>query len=47
VDPFVGTGSILLAASTFGAITFGMDLDYRVLHGISVGRINKASSYFK
>ena len=30
-DPFVGTGSILVAASHFGAHTFGADIDIRVV----------------
>ncbi|KAH7288295.1 hypothetical protein KP509_31G020800 [Ceratopteris richardii] len=30
-DPFVGTGSILVAASHFGAITMGEDIDLRVV----------------
>lgn len=33
-DPFVGTGSILIAASEVGAITLGTDIDIRVIkHG--------------
>ncbi len=30
-DPFAGTGSILVAAAHFGAITLGADIDIRVL----------------
>lgn len=30
-DPYCGTGSILLAASKFGAHVFGADIDMRVL----------------
>lgn len=30
-DPFVGTGSILVAASHHGAHTFGTDIDYKIL----------------
>jgi tRNA (guanine10-N2)-methyltransferase len=30
-DPFAGTGSILLAAAFWGALTMGMDIDMRVL----------------
>ncbi|KAL8061049.1 hypothetical protein ABFX02_02G063500 [Erythranthe guttata] len=30
-DPFVGTGSILVAASHFGAMTMGADIDIRVV----------------
>lgn len=32
-DPFVGTGSILIGASHFGAFCFGTDIDIRVLNG--------------
>ena len=30
-DPFVGTGSILVAASHYGAHTFGADIDIRIV----------------
>lgn len=30
-DPFVGTGSILVAAAHFGAHTMGADIDIRVV----------------
>ena len=30
-DPFVGTGSILVAAAHLGAITLGADIDIRVI----------------
>ena len=33
LDPFVGTGSILVACSNFGAHCFGTDIDVRVLRG--------------
>lgn len=32
-DPFVGTGSFLLAAAHFGALTFGSDIDPRSFRG--------------
>ena len=32
-DPFVGTASLLIAASHFGAICIGGDIDIRVLRG--------------
>ncbi|XP_011634259.1 tRNA (guanine(10)-N2)-methyltransferase homolog [Pogonomyrmex barbatus] len=32
-DPFVGTGSLLIAASHFGGYTFGTDIDFLMLHG--------------
>lgn len=33
LDPFVGTGSLLVAAAYFGAYVFGNDLDYLTIHG--------------
>ena len=30
-DPFVGTGSILVAAAHFGAHTLGADIDIRIV----------------
>ena len=38
LDPFVGTGSILVAAQHFGALCFGSDIDMRVLKGLKVGK---------
>ena len=32
-DPFVGTGSLLVAAAHFGAFTLGADIDKTLLHG--------------
>jgi tRNA G10 N-methylase Trm11 len=32
-DPFVGTGSLLVSASHFGAYTLGGDIDKTLLHG--------------
>nr|XP_045594401.1 tRNA (guanine(10)-N2)-methyltransferase homolog isoform X1 [Procambarus clarkii]XP_045594402.1 tRNA (guanine(10)-N2)-methyltransferase homolog isoform X1 [Procambarus clarkii]XP_045594403.1 tRNA (guanine(10)-N2)-methyltransferase homolog isoform X1 [Procambarus clarkii] len=32
VDPFVGTGSILVSAAHFGAYVWGWDIDYLTLH---------------
>ncbi|XP_053993478.1 tRNA (guanine(10)-N2)-methyltransferase homolog isoform X3 [Hylaeus volcanicus] len=40
LDPFCGTGSLLLAASHFGALTLGGDIDSRVLKGWGVSRFN-------
>lgn len=37
-DPFVGSASTLISAAHFGAVTFGSDLDLRVILGSSVGR---------
>ncbi|XP_076177877.1 tRNA (guanine(10)-N(2))-methyltransferase TRMT11 isoform X2 [Ptiloglossa arizonensis] len=33
LDPFVGTGSLLVAASHFGGYTIGTDIDFLMLHG--------------
>lgn len=33
MDPFVGTGSLLVAAACFGAYVIGTDIDYLMLHG--------------
>ncbi|XP_062320665.1 tRNA (guanine(10)-N2)-methyltransferase homolog isoform X1 [Osmerus eperlanus] len=33
-DPFVGTGSLLVACSQFGAYVCGTDIDYNTIHGI-------------
>ena len=32
-DPFVGTGSVLVAAAYLGAVTLGADIDIRILRG--------------
>ncbi|XP_056142671.1 tRNA (guanine(10)-N2)-methyltransferase homolog [Lampris incognitus] len=32
-DPFVGTGSLLVACSHYGAYVFGTDIDYNTIHG--------------
>lgn len=40
-DPFVGTGSILIACSEVGGYCFGSDIDMRVLKGFKVGRKSK------
>ncbi|XP_076136381.1 tRNA (guanine(10)-N(2))-methyltransferase TRMT11 isoform X1 [Alosa pseudoharengus] len=32
-DPFVGTGSLLVACSQFGAYVCGTDIDYNTIHG--------------
>uniref|UniRef100_A0A3P8VNX0 tRNA (guanine(10)-N(2))-methyltransferase TRMT11 n=1 Tax=Cynoglossus semilaevis TaxID=244447 RepID=A0A3P8VNX0_CYNSE len=32
-DPFVGTGSLLVACSHFGAYVCGIDIDYNIIHG--------------
>ncbi|KAF8786357.1 tRNA (guanine(10)-N2)-methyltransferase like protein [Argiope bruennichi] len=33
LDPFVGTGGLLIAAAHFGGYVFGTDIDYLMLHG--------------
>ncbi|KAJ9574351.1 hypothetical protein L9F63_026003, partial [Diploptera punctata] len=33
LDPFVGTGSLLVAASHFGGYVLGSDIDFLMLHG--------------
>lgn len=33
MDPFVGTGSLLVAAAQFGAYVVGVDIDFLMLHG--------------
>ena len=42
IDPFVGTGSLLIPPSIYNAICFGCDLDVRVLRGYSVGYTRKS-----
>ena len=41
LDPFAGTGSILIACSALKGLCFGSDIDLRVLQGYSVGRKNE------
>jgi tRNA (guanine10-N2)-methyltransferase len=33
IDPFVGTGSLLVAAALMGGFVFGTDIDFLMLHG--------------
>lgn len=33
LDPFAGTGSLLVAAAQFGGYVYGTDIDYLMLHG--------------
>ena len=37
-DCFVGTGSLLVAATSHGGYCFGSDIDYRVLQGLKKGK---------
>lgn len=46
LDPFVGTGGLLIPPASQGSNVFGCDLDMRVLNGYAVGRINKRSPYY-
>ena len=46
-DPFVGSGSIALACSHFGACVLGSDLDQRVLRGYAVGRMTNNEQVLK
>jgi len=32
LDPFVGTGSLLVAASLVGGYVFGTDINYQMIH---------------
>lgn len=35
LDPFVGSGSILVGAADMGALVFGSDIDYKLIYGLS------------
>jgi tRNA (guanine10-N2)-methyltransferase len=35
LDPFVGSGSLLVAAAKFGSLVIGGDIDYKLLYGLS------------
>ena len=35
LDPFVGSGSLLIPPSMFGAFTIGTDIDFMMIHGRS------------
>ena len=37
LDPYAGTGSILVAAAQYGARVMGADIDVRVIRGEKVG----------
>ena len=39
-DPFSGSASTLISSAHFGALTFGSDIDHRVINGTAVGRQN-------
>ena len=40
-DPFVGTGSILVAAAHLGAVTLGADIDIRSLRDGKIDALGK------
>uniref|UniRef100_A0A7N6A6Z0 tRNA (guanine(10)-N(2))-methyltransferase TRMT11 n=1 Tax=Anabas testudineus TaxID=64144 RepID=A0A7N6A6Z0_ANATE len=44
-DPFVGTGSLLVACSHFGAYVCGTDIDYNTIHG--KGRSSRKSQKWR
>ncbi|GAA5990901.1 hypothetical protein JCM11641_002876 [Rhodosporidiobolus odoratus] len=44
-DPFVGTGSMLLTAAGFGALTFGSDIDGRQIRGKKTSIRHSAEQY--
>ncbi|KAK4056504.1 hypothetical protein OIO90_002351 [Microbotryomycetes sp. JL221] len=44
-DPFAGTGSMLLTAAAFGAMTFGSDIDGRQMRGKKTGIKDSAQQY--
>ncbi|GEM08499.1 RNA methylase [Rhodotorula toruloides] len=44
-DPFVGTGSMLLTAAAFGAMTFGSDIDGRQIRGKKTSIRHSAEQY--
>lgn len=46
LDPFTGSGSLLIAASIRGAHCTGIDLDGRILTGTGVGKLNYKSSFY-
>ncbi|CDR49595.1 RHTO0S28e01288g1_1 [Rhodotorula toruloides] len=44
-DPFVGTGSMLLTAAAYGAMTFGSDIDGRQIRGKKTSIRHSAEQY--
>ena len=45
-DPFVGTGSLLVAAGVVGGYVMGTDIDYLMLHARTRPSRAKAVSWF-
>jgi len=41
LDPFVGTGGILIPCSVMGAEVFGADMDMRVIKGYGIAQLNR------
>jgi tRNA (guanine10-N2)-methyltransferase len=46
-DPFVGTGSLLIAAKVFGAVCLGTDIDIRMLHAKRFRKTNDLFSNYE
>jgi len=47
IDPFVGTGGILIPCSVIGAEVFGADMDIRVLKGYGIAQLNRKYANIK
>ena len=48
LDPFVGTGSLLVSSAYFGAYVIGSDIDYMTIHARSrPSRINQKVTFLK
>lgn len=47
MDPFVGTGGLLIPAAHYKARCFGSDIDARVVFGTKVGHLNLGSGYYR
>ncbi|XP_070533692.1 tRNA (guanine(10)-N(2))-methyltransferase homolog [Ptychodera flava] len=45
MDPFVGTGSLLVACAHFGAYVTGTDIDYNIIHGRGKSSRRDANKY--
>lgn len=46
MDPFVGTGSILVAAGYHGSFTFGCDIDAKILKQRKLNKLNQRCDIF-
>ncbi|XP_077990460.1 tRNA (guanine(10)-N(2))-methyltransferase TRMT11-like [Glandiceps talaboti] len=47
LDPFVGTGSLLVACANYGGYVMGTDIDYNVIHGRGKTSRSNARSKFR